>query len=119
VDEETITKLESIFSESLLLAALDLIDCEGVIKYTTPWGRVHYEAVCSQGTYLVHPKLGSDSTLGFYCPCPAFTYTVLVAGSHPMCKHVLAIRLAERLDKCVERQLGLDGLAFIIARQFG
>ncbi|KAF9510044.1 hypothetical protein BS47DRAFT_106127 [Hydnum rufescens UP504] len=78
----------------------------------------------------LHPSTGSMASgvpsPPAFCTCPAFTYTVLLPGSshvsfpgatgtgnstpHMMCKHILAVRIAQRLDKCVEKSLEGDGI---------
>lgn len=119
LSDETIQRLRSLFPDTLVLAALDLVDRESVIKYTTPWGRSHYEVLGSTATYTVFPQISPSLTpaMSAYCTCPAFTYAVLISESHMMCKHVLATRLAEQMARCLVRPVSKDDLASIIVRQ--
>ncbi|KIO31238.1 hypothetical protein M407DRAFT_241908 [Tulasnella calospora MUT 4182] len=38
-----------------------------------------------------------------FCSCPAFAYYVLNSEVRVMCKHILAVKLAFRLQKFIER----------------
>ncbi|EMD37311.1 hypothetical protein CERSUDRAFT_83059 [Gelatoporia subvermispora B] len=117
--DETWEQLRFFLTDNLILAALDLIDRESVIKYNSPWGRVHYEVLGSTAMYTVFPELPSpDPDNLAYCTCPAFAYSVLISKSQLMCKHVLATLLAERLQKCVERPINADQLASLFKRRF-
>jgi len=117
--DEAVQKLRSLFPDTLILAALDLVDRDSVIKYTSPWGRSHYEVLGSTATYVVFPRLSPSPTpaISAYCTCPAFTYAVLISDSHMMCKHILATRLAEQMTQCLMRPISKDDLASIIVRQ--
>ncbi|KAL6310394.1 hypothetical protein BKA93DRAFT_814134 [Sparassis latifolia] len=117
-DRDYMAELRFFFPDTLLLSALDLIDRESVLKYVTPWGSSRYEVIGSTAMYSVFPGLRtSKSRLQVYCTCPAYSYSVLISESHLMCKHVLAILLAERLSNCIERPVSQDDLASIVVRQ--
>ena len=107
-----------------------------VIKYTTLWGRSHYEVLGSTATYTVFPQVSPthNPAISAYCTCPAFTYAVLISESHMMvcvlpcpwlslfwtglkCKHILATRLAEQVGRCLVRPISTDDLALLIVRQ--
>lgn len=98
-------RLRFLFSENLVLAALDLVDRESgrplitrsrakptgdrlkpiVIKYNTPWGHTQYQVLGSTSTYAVF--LGVPKTkrkTADYCTCPAFTFSVLLSDSELM-----------------------------------
>ncbi|PCH43384.1 hypothetical protein WOLCODRAFT_75141, partial [Wolfiporia cocos MD-104 SS10] len=110
--------LRFFFPDTLLLAALDLIDRESVIKYKTPWGRAQYEVLGSTNSYAVFPEmLLTNMQPMAYCTCPAFAYSVLLSGSQLMCKHLLATILAERLSRCSERHVDPNEFANIVVRQ--
>ncbi|KAG1769035.1 hypothetical protein EDD22DRAFT_870568 [Suillus occidentalis] len=92
-------------------SALDIIDRECVMKYKTSWGRHHYEVMGTTSTYTVFPHLGAASTaVSSYCTCPSFAYAVLISENHFMCKHVLAVCLADRWSRCVVRPIEDDDL---------
>ncbi|KAI3618703.1 zinc finger swim domain-containing protein 7-like [Moniliophthora roreri] len=81
-----------------------------LVKNVSPWGHTNYEVSGSTATYTVHVNL-SVTPLSSYCNCPTFVYAVLKSGSHAMCKHVLATRLAIKLNLCVEGSHSVDALA--------
>jgi hypothetical protein len=60
-----------------------------VIKYTTYWGRTHYDVLRSTSTYVVFPALAPSGVLKAYCTCPAFAYAVLMTESHILVSLVL------------------------------
>ncbi|KZV86569.1 hypothetical protein EXIGLDRAFT_840627 [Exidia glandulosa HHB12029] len=93
--EERVQALRHFFPDSLIIASFDLIDRGCVNKYVAPWRTVAYRVAGSTDRYAV-------TTDPPFCSCPAFAYGVLISGTHSLCKHVLAVRLAERLDKCRE-----------------
>ncbi|RPD54735.1 hypothetical protein L226DRAFT_612944 [Lentinus tigrinus ALCF2SS1-7] len=116
--DDSIEKLRFFFPETLLLAALDLIDRDSVILYKSPWGRPQYEVLGSTATYAVFPGLPSPGGYKLaYCTCPAYAYSVLLSETQIMCKHVLATLLAQRLSRCIERPVTADELASILSRQ--
>ncbi|KAI0066132.1 hypothetical protein BV25DRAFT_1504144 [Artomyces pyxidatus] len=117
VSEEAVQRLSFFFPRSLLLAALDLIDRACVVKYVSPWGRPYFQVIGSTGTYTVFPQLPLSSRAPAFCSCPAFSYSVLITDSQLMCKHVLATCLAERLARCVERQVSSNDFVSLLARQ--
>ncbi|KAF8482525.1 hypothetical protein DFH94DRAFT_626784, partial [Russula ochroleuca] len=117
VSDKAVEKLGILFSEQLLLAALDLIDRDCVIKYTPPWGRSHFSVLGMTGSYAVFPSLHQSCSIPFFCTCPAFSYAVLISHSQITCKHVLATLIAERLSKCVVREMNKDEFTSILAQQ--
>ncbi|KAI0032329.1 hypothetical protein K488DRAFT_36532, partial [Vararia minispora EC-137] len=74
-----------------------------VLKFVMPWNTVHYEVLSNDGSYLVHPSLLNAPSTPAFCTCPTYTNVVLIQESYLMCKHVLAVRIAERLSLCVEK----------------
>ncbi|KAJ7703247.1 hypothetical protein B0H17DRAFT_1003772 [Mycena rosella] len=113
--DHSLLNLQAIFPRNLVLAALDLIDRQTVLKCIGP-ARHHYEVLGSTAIYRVFLNLpGPIST---YCTCPAFTYLVLSSESHLMCKHILATRLAVQMARCVERPLSEDELASMIMQEY-
>ncbi|KAH9985809.1 hypothetical protein BJV74DRAFT_846362 [Russula compacta] len=117
VSDEAIEKLSTLFSEQLLLAALDLIDRDCVVKYISPWDRSHISVLGTMGSYTVFPSLHQSCSIPFFCTCPAFSYAVLISRSQITCKHVLATLIAQRLSKCVVREMNADEFVALIARQ--
>lgn len=91
--DEVLSALHFIFHQPLL-HALDLVDQKNVTKLTTPSGRVLYQVVGSSN------QVYNCLTSGDFCTCPSYTFTVLVKMESLMCKHLLAIHLAEALGEC-------------------
>ncbi|KAG1762197.1 hypothetical protein EDD22DRAFT_892976 [Suillus occidentalis] len=109
--EEGIEMLRVVLPDTMIIAALDIIDRECVMKYKTSWGRHHYAVMGTTSTYTVFPHLGAASTaVSSYCTCPSFAYAVLISENHLMCKHVLAVCLADRWSRCVVRPIEDDDL---------
>lgn len=77
-----------------LLPALDLVDQRNVSLITSPSGRSIYQVIGSSGTPY------TCFTTSHYCSCPAYKYAVLLKDDHVMCKHVLAIKLAQAMKLC-------------------
>ncbi|KAE9411184.1 hypothetical protein BT96DRAFT_1570 [Gymnopus androsaceus JB14] len=115
--EDSLLKLHNVFPDTILLAALDLIDQRKVTESTTPWGFIEYEVLGSNATHIVYITLPKALTTS-YCTCPAFNFAVLETGQSLMCKHVLATRLAVRLDLCVKQQISLDYLATVASQRY-
>ncbi|KAH9027733.1 hypothetical protein EDB85DRAFT_1974243 [Lactarius pseudohatsudake] len=117
LSDEAVEKLGVLFSDQLLLAALDLIDRDCVIKYVSPWGRHHFSVLGMTDSYTVFPSLHRSCSVLHFCTCPAFAYAVLISQSQMACKHVLATLIAERLSKCVVREMGKDEFVAFLVRQ--
>jgi len=115
--DEALLKLQVLFPDTLILAALDLIDRGNIIKYSTSWGYCEYEVVGSTATYSVLLNLPLI-LIPYHCTCPAFTSAVLESETYIMCKHVLAARLAQKMSMCSERSATPDDLAILFQRQF-
>jgi len=115
--DEAVEKLGVLFSDQLLLAALDLIDRDCVIKYVSPWGRNHFSVQGMTDSYAVFPSLHPSCSIPHFCTCPAFAYAVLISQSQLTCKHILATLIAERLSKCVVREIGKGEFVALLARQ--
>ncbi|KAL8280775.1 hypothetical protein RQP46_006779 [Phenoliferia psychrophenolica] len=103
--DEQLRALALLVGSTTLLAALDLIDQSQVAKITLPNGRALYQVAGSIGQYTVHPDVR-----GGYCPCPAFSQLVLCNQSHFICKHLLAVVLADRLGLFNLKSMGLSWL---------
>ncbi|KAI0810814.1 hypothetical protein BC629DRAFT_1476520 [Irpex lacteus] len=116
-EDELMEKLRYFFDDNLILAALDLVDRDSVIVYSTPWKYTKYEVLGTTTTYAVSLGPPSKISLGStYCSCPSFTYAVLMSGIQYTCKHILATTLAVRMSKCVKRAAGPKELASRIMR---
>lgn len=116
LSDQSIAKLNSIFPETLVVAALDLVDRENIIKYVVSWRQSEYEVLGSTTTYNVLLDL-TTAPVPYFCSCPAFAYAVLLCRTHLMCKHVLATRLAVKLSRCIERYVTADSLIELFNKQ--
>ncbi|GAA5902114.1 hypothetical protein JCM5296_006607 [Sporobolomyces johnsonii] len=105
--------LALIVGSSMLLDALDLIDKDEVARISPPNGRPIYQVTGSSQAYTVHPEL-----VGGYCPCPAFSHRVMAKENQVICKHLLACRIADRLDAWKDKKVGLKWVAGL-ATKFG
>lgn len=90
--DEVLSALHFVFNQSLL-HALDLIDQKKVIKLITTSGRVLYQVAGSSNQVYICLLTGD------FCTCPSYTFTVLVKMESLMCKHLLAVHLAEALGE--------------------
>ncbi|KIJ49557.1 hypothetical protein M422DRAFT_204963 [Sphaerobolus stellatus SS14] len=112
LSDDSLQALRSLLPDSLIVAALDLIDRAQVLKYNTPWGRHFYKVTGSTQNYSVNVDL--PCPVPVYCSCPAFSYNVLISDNQAMCKHVLAVQLARRLGRCSERSVTHDELLCVV-----
>jgi len=110
LSDDSLMKLQIIFPENLIIAALDLIDRGSVIRHITPWGHTEYEVLGSTATYTILLDLDAAPRVPYSCTCPSFIYSVLLSETHIMCKHLLAAFLARNLSLCIERPTDLDDL---------
>ncbi|GAA5836550.1 hypothetical protein JCM3766R1_001630 [Sporobolomyces carnicolor] len=98
ITEHTVLALASIVGHDQLRDALDLIDRDHVARVHLPNGRTLYQVASanSSSSYTVHPELDN----GGYCPCPAYSRNTLGAKQHQIiCKHLLACRIADKLER--------------------
>ncbi|CAF98509.1 unnamed protein product, partial [Tetraodon nigroviridis] len=73
------------------LQALDLVDRRSVTRLSSPSGRSVFQVTGGSGrsyTCLVSCH---------YCPCPAFSYSVLRRNDALLCKHILAVYLCRAM----------------------
>lgn len=88
-----------------LLSALDILDKSAVELHTTPSGRTAYIVRgTSRNTYLC---LKAEN----FCSCLSFQYTVLNRRDSVMCKHLLAVHVAEAIRGAVVKEVSDEDLA--------
>ncbi|KAJ7218112.1 hypothetical protein GGX14DRAFT_439832, partial [Mycena pura] len=115
--DHSLLNLQSVFPKSLVLAALDLIDRENVLRCVGPNGhQCHFQVLGSTTTYNVFLDLPGPTPT--YCTCPSFSYFVLSAESYIMCKHVLATYLARRMGRLLDRPLTAEGLESMLVQEY-
>ncbi|KAF8197919.1 hypothetical protein BJ912DRAFT_1055593 [Pholiota molesta] len=115
LSDSILSKLQAVFSEGIIVAALDIIDQRNVIHFTTSWGHSEYEIMDSAGTNTIFLDIRT-AKMPYCCSCPAFVSSVLISGAHIMCKHVLATMIARRTKLCIDRPTTADDLAAIYSR---
>ncbi|XP_061197028.1 zinc finger SWIM domain-containing protein 7-like [Saccostrea echinata] len=98
LSDELLSALNFVF-QAPLLPALDIIDHRNVTTISCPSGRKVYQVLGTSGT----PYICLLSST--YCSCPAYRYSVLLKDDHIMCKHVLAIKLAEAMNLSKSQQV--------------
>ncbi|XP_068748825.1 zinc finger SWIM domain-containing protein 7-like [Montipora capricornis] len=96
--DELLSALHFVFHQPLL-HALDLVDQKKVTKLTSTSGRVLYQVEGSSN------RVYNCLITGEFCTCPSYTYTVLVKTESLMCKHLLAVHLAEALGECTNKAI--------------
>lgn len=121
ISDQLLLALHSIFQQSLLVQALELMELGKVTSYVC-YGqdngpsRETHQCLAHSSTmkeskqgrrqlFLVDGNSGNRylcfSTC-MYCSCPSFVYSVLARGESLMCKHLLASCLATALQHCSE-----------------
>ncbi|MBW0518973.1 hypothetical protein O181_058688 [Austropuccinia psidii MF-1] len=111
LSDQQISALNVICGSELLLAALELLDLKAVSKLNLPNGQPIYEIAGNMGIYQV--QLGVTHS----CNCKPFVESVILKAEQPICAHLLAARMADRLgladvqDIGIEKLISLFGLA--------
>ncbi|XP_065304642.1 zinc finger SWIM domain-containing protein 7-like [Dermacentor albipictus] len=105
VSTKTLNELDHIF-RAPLQPAMRLVDRRRVKRLTCPRGRVVYQV--SGETRAFYTCLPSSN----FCACYSYLHQVLRRQEIPMCKHVLASRLAEALGTCEDVRCTDDTMAF-------
>ncbi|XP_047462555.1 zinc finger SWIM domain-containing protein 7 [Mugil cephalus] len=90
IPDDLLIALKFVFG-SCALQALDLVDQRLVTCLSSPSGRKAFQVVGGSG------RLYTCFSSCHYCPCPAFTYTVLRRNEGLLCKHILAIYLCQAM----------------------
>lgn len=110
INSRLLSALNCVFGKPLL-AALDLVDKEAVVKYTSPSGKVVYQVKNSAGkTYTCPVSLQ-------FCPCLSFAYGVLKRSELITCKHILAIHLCKAMNKCQNEEMTEEQLSTVLYEQ--
>lgn len=109
--------LRHLFPDTLIQGALTLIDNEYVICYVLDNGRIQYIVRgSSASSYTCHPGLGQRKAP--LCSCYAFIHSVLSTRTYLLCKHVLAVRIAIKMDRLTKIAVSEDLFANILHSQF-
>lgn len=95
LSKEELLELESLFGTALLQRVLHLLYDKKIIKlYRTPNGSGQLIEVPGSkcAAYKIFPDLN-------FCTCVSFKYWVLQQHHQPICKHILATKLAVPLER--------------------
>lgn len=106
--EETLCALSFMFPGNAIVMALSLVEKRHVTYLRAPSGRGAYQVTGSTGTPYV--CLASSG----YCGCHSYRFGVLRRGTHAMCKHVMAVRLAEAMGLVEMRDVTDSALTDVI-----
>ncbi|KAM4726996.1 zinc finger SWIM domain-containing protein 7 isoform 1-T1 [Anableps anableps] len=90
IPDDLLIALKFVFG-TCALPALDLVDQRSVTCLSSPSGRKAFQVIGASG------RLYTCFLYCHYCPCPAFTYTVLRRNQGLLCKHILAIYLCQAM----------------------
>ena len=81
----------------MVLQALDLVDKSSIKLSSCPSGRKVYEVLgSSKSTYVC-------LTTSNFCSCLSFQYSVLMRGDSLMCKHLLAVHIADAVGMVTQQ----------------
>eukprot|EP01119_Soliformovum_irregulare_P019025 TRINITY_DN5950_c0_g1_i1.p1 TRINITY_DN5950_c0_g1~~TRINITY_DN5950_c0_g1_i1.p1 ORF type:complete len:102 (+),score=4.68 TRINITY_DN5950_c0_g1_i1:294-599(+) len=96
--------------DQMLLISLDFLDRDCVSKVISPSGRSFFEVESfnAQKSYQV---------LTQYCSCEGYSYKVRDSDGPILCKHQLAVKLAEALGKFSTRTVTDIELATMLSRE--
>lgn len=96
INDEILMSLSSIFSPSVVLEAVKLVDDNNVVSLASSSGRRIFKVKGSnQRTYMVTPAC-------LYCSCMSYNFQYLKKKSTFLCKHILATYLAKVEDSMVD-----------------
>ncbi|CAG9791594.1 unnamed protein product [Diatraea saccharalis] len=113
LSDEDLALLHSVFGP-VLQRACDILEKQHtLIEYTTSnKGRTLIEIKGENNhCYRVFPKIN-------YCPCQAFKHQVLEKKTDVCCKHILAARLAQILNRTVCHQVTHDQYLMLVQSMF-
>ncbi|KAI4884452.1 hypothetical protein NFI96_032115, partial [Prochilodus magdalenae] len=91
------------------LQALDLVDRRSVTRVTSPSGRLAFQVLGASG------HLYTCYTSCQFCPCPAFSFSVLRRNESLVCKHILAAYLCQAMDLCQQEQVSDQHMTLILS----
>ncbi|XP_056602497.1 zinc finger SWIM domain-containing protein 7 isoform X2 [Triplophysa dalaica] len=93
------------------LQALDLVEKHSVKCVTSPSGRKVFQVLGGSG------RLYTCYSSCHYCPCPAFSFSVLRRNESLMCKHLLAACLSQAMGLCHQEQVSDQQMTHVLSGQ--
>ncbi|XP_053340795.1 zinc finger SWIM domain-containing protein 7 isoform X2 [Clarias gariepinus] len=108
IPDELLIALRFIFGPCTL-QALDLVDQRAVTCVSSPSGRVVFQVLGGSG------RLYTCYTSCQYCPCPAFSFSVLRRNESLVCKHILAAYLCQAMGLCQQEQVSDQHMTLILS----
>ncbi|XP_021936299.1 zinc finger SWIM domain-containing protein 7-like isoform X2 [Zootermopsis nevadensis] len=107
VTDEILLALHSLFGKPFE-KALELLESSCVVYVRCGQGRYVVQVTGSSGTpYTLFPHVN-------FCSCPAYRYQVISTQKFLTCKHILAARLAEIMQKGRDLSLSVEELTRIL-----
>ncbi|XP_062844723.1 zinc finger SWIM domain-containing protein 7 [Trichomycterus rosablanca] len=91
------------------LQALDLVDRRAVTLVFSPSGREAFQVTGGSG------RLYTCYTSCHYCPCPAFSFSVLRRNESLVCKHILAAYLCQAMGVCQQEQVSDKRVTLVLS----
>uniref|UniRef100_A0A4W5M572 Zinc finger, SWIM-type containing 7 n=1 Tax=Hucho hucho TaxID=62062 RepID=A0A4W5M572_9TELE len=98
---------------SCALQALDLVDQRSVTCVSSSSGWTAYQVMVGSG--LLCSQWCTCYTSCHYCPCPAFTYTVLRKNESLLFKHILATYLSQTMGLSQQETLSDQRMSRILS----
>uniref|UniRef100_A0A3P9MEH0 Zinc finger, SWIM-type containing 7 n=1 Tax=Oryzias latipes TaxID=8090 RepID=A0A3P9MEH0_ORYLA len=94
---------------SCALPALDLVDHRSVTCLSSPSGRKAFQVLGGSGRLYV------CLLSCHYCPCPAFSYTVLRRTEGLLCKHILAVYLSRAMAVTLQESVSDQQMSVLLS----
>ncbi|KAF4112844.1 hypothetical protein G5714_005389 [Onychostoma macrolepis] len=110
IPDDLLIALRFVFGQCAL-QALDLLDQRSVTCVSSPSGRKAFQVLGGSG------RLYTCFTSCHYCPCPAFSFSVLRRNESLMCKHLLAVCLSQAMGLCQQEQVSDQQMTHILSGQ--
>ncbi|XP_060769212.1 zinc finger SWIM domain-containing protein 7 [Neoarius graeffei] len=110
IPDELLIALRFVFG-SCTLQALDLVDQRAVTCVSSPSGREVFQVLGGSG------RLYTCYTSCHYCPCPAFSFSVLRRNESLVCKHILAAYLCQAMGLCQQELVSDHQMTLLLSRR--
>ncbi|XP_076867297.1 zinc finger SWIM domain-containing protein 7 [Brachyhypopomus gauderio] len=108
IPDDLLIALRFVFG-ACALQALDLVDQRAVTRVTSPSGRLAFQVLGGSG------RLYTCYTSCHYCPCHAFSFSVLRRNQSLLCKHVLAAYICQAMGVCQQEQVSDQQMTLILS----